>query len=212
MKYTYVLWDFNGTILNDVEVGIKSTNIMLKKRGLNKIHSVKEYYDMFCFPIIDYYKKLGFDFEKECFEDLSVEWVEHYLFNVKEAVIFDGAVDLMKKLKNNNITQIILSATEQKMLENQIEGLGIREYFNEIIGLDNIYAFSKVGAAEKWISDKVPRKILMLGDTYHDYEVAKTIGIDIILIANGHQSKKQLEKCDCIIVDDIRQVNDILEI
>ena len=34
-KYEYVIWDFNGTILDDVEASMSSVNKLLVERGLS---------------------------------------------------------------------------------------------------------------------------------------------------------------------------------
>ena len=60
----YVIWDFNGTIIDDVDVSFRAANILLEEYGLKKISSHDEYRGMLCFPVIDYYRKLGFDFDK----------------------------------------------------------------------------------------------------------------------------------------------------
>ena len=65
MKYTHIIWDFNGTVLDDVEAGIRSVNDMLAARGLPVITSVAQYRELFSFPVIDYYRRLGLDVEKE---------------------------------------------------------------------------------------------------------------------------------------------------
>ena len=74
MRYTHVIWDFNGTIVNDVEAGIKSENVLLARRGMSLIEDVDYYRSIFTFPIVDYYKKLGHDFTRDPYEKLSVEW------------------------------------------------------------------------------------------------------------------------------------------
>ena len=76
MKYTDIVWDFNGTLLDDIRAGIDAVNEMLARRDLATIQSVEQYRELFCFPIIDYYAKLGFDFEKEDYYSvLAPEWV-----------------------------------------------------------------------------------------------------------------------------------------
>ena len=70
MKYTHIIWDFNGTIFADMDAGIVSVNKMLEERGLPIIPNIEYYRDIFDFPIIDYYRGLGFDFEKESYEDV----------------------------------------------------------------------------------------------------------------------------------------------
>ena len=63
-KYTHLIWDFNGTIMDDVKAGIDSVNQMLSERSLPIIPSVEAYRDIFDFPIEEYYRSLGFDFVK----------------------------------------------------------------------------------------------------------------------------------------------------
>ena len=85
----FYIWDFNGTILDDVEVGIRSVNHLLRERGLRTIESREAYRQIFGFPVEEYYRKLGFDFEKEPYEVIAPLWVEQYLKNVKDAPLFD---------------------------------------------------------------------------------------------------------------------------
>ena len=65
MDYTHVIWDFNGTVLSDMQVGIDSVNAMLAERGLPTLTGLDAYRETFDFPVEDYYRRLGFDFEKE---------------------------------------------------------------------------------------------------------------------------------------------------
>ena len=77
MKYKNVVWDWNGTLLNDVKVGVNTLNDMLGRRGLPLL-SVEDYKEKFGFPVIDFYDRVGFDMEKESFHELSVDFVETY--------------------------------------------------------------------------------------------------------------------------------------
>ena len=61
-----IIWDWNGTLLDDLDLSLESVNILLEERNLPAL-SVEKYKDIFCFPIVDYYVKAGFDFEKEAF-------------------------------------------------------------------------------------------------------------------------------------------------
>lgn len=79
MKYTHVVWDFNGTVLDDVEAGIRAVNDLLVARGLPCIADADAYRRVFRFPIKSYYEALGFDFKKETYEALAPQWVERYL-------------------------------------------------------------------------------------------------------------------------------------
>ncbi|MBO7302806.1 MAG: HAD hydrolase-like protein, partial [Clostridia bacterium] len=92
MKYTYCIWDFNGTILDDVELGIYSINELFKAHNMDKRLDRDIYRKEFDFPIKDYYRRVGFDFEKTPYEDLAVEWVNIYFSNFDKAKVYDDVV------------------------------------------------------------------------------------------------------------------------
>ncbi len=193
--YSLIIWDFNGTILDDVGIGIESVNRLLIRRNFKKLENIGEYHKVFGFPIIDYYKRLGFDFEKESYELLAKEWVNEYTSLESTAVLRPFVKELLEMISSFGITQVILSASEKNMLTRQVDALGIRNFFDEILGVDDIYAFGKEEMARKWMSKKHIESALVIGDTEHDAEVARKIGADCILIGGGHQDVKTLQKC-----------------
>ncbi len=189
----YCIWDFNGTILDDVGVGIASVNNLLGERNLPLLESKEAYRRVFRFPIRSYYEKLGFDFEKESYEVIAPLWVEQYLERVRTAGLYDGVREVLEGLQALGIKQIVLSATERNMLEGQLSSLGIRDFFEEILGLDNIHAASKLALARDWRARHPSARAIFLGDTDHDYETAKEMGAECFLIAGGHQSMEYLQ-------------------
>ena len=78
-KYTHVIWDFNGTVLDDVRACINSMNALLAARGLPLL-TEERYKKVFGFPVEEYYGRLGLDLAAEDFKTvLAPEWVEQYL-------------------------------------------------------------------------------------------------------------------------------------
>lgn len=178
--------------MDDVEIGIESVNLLLRKRGLKTLGSREEYQKIFGFPIIDYYKRLGFDFEKEPYEDIAVEWVNEYTARESTAKVVHGVKELLEYFHQNGVKQVIISACEKEMLSRNVRNLGVYQYFEDICGIDNIYASSKEEIALKWRSENLNEKLLFIGDTDHDCTVAKAIDADCVLVAQGHQSYESL--------------------
>ena len=211
-KYTHLIWDFNGTILDDVEIGIESVNLMLSARGLKTLNSVEEYRHAFGFPIIDYYRSLGFDFEKEDYYTvLAPEWVNNYLERVPRTRAFVGVEDTLKAVRKLGLVQVLLSASEVEQLTGQLCGLGLDGYFSEIVGLDNIHAGSKKDNALLWKARNPDAVPLLIGDTEHDAEVARAVGADCVLFAGGHQPRELLESLGLPVVDNIPQLLEFLK-
>jgi len=210
MKYTHIIWDFNGTIFDDVDIGIESVNVLLAARHMPLIPSRDYYRSVHSFPVIDYYRKIGFDFSKESFDDIAVEWVNEYLSRVSRAGVNPEALEMLGFVRTLGLKQILLSATELEMLKGQVADLGIEHYFDEICGMDNIYAHGKKSLAERWRREHPDAKALLIGDTDHDFEVACAMGADCILFAGGHQSREQFMSLDCAVVDSLLAVKSFL--
>lgn len=206
MTYSHIIWDFNGTILDDVKTGIDAVNTMLQKRNIPIIPDIRAYHELFGFPVKDYYKRLGFDFEKESYDTLSVEWVDLYMKNVVSAPLNTGIKEALNKFASFGIPQIILSATEAGMLEKQLNMLCIREYFDSVFGLDNIHAGGKTHLCEVIKEKYRPTKALVIGDTTHDFETSLKLDADCILFSGGHMKKALLLQCGCPVIDNISDI------
>lgn len=193
MKYSHILWDFNGTVLDDVDVGINAINVLLSRRNMKTLDSLEEYHANFGFPIIDYYRKLGFDFEKEPYSKIALEWVDEYNRFVCGAGLCPGVREANRAFRLAGARQIIFSASEIGMLQGQLEDLGISDAFDEVLGCDNIEAHGKTALGIEWMKRERPHRAILIGDTQHDAESAREMGIECILVSRGHQSKKVLE-------------------
>ena len=192
MNYTYCIWDFNGTIFDDIGASIKAVNTLLAERGLPTLESKERYHEVFDFPIIDYYRRIGFDFDKEPYEVVAPLWVELYLENSKSSGLFEDVIPTLDFFESQGVKQSVLSASELKMLTGQRKDLGIYDRFEEIMGIDNIYAESKLALASAWKERHAGERVMFIGDTTHDYETAKLLGADCYLVSAGHQPEYKL--------------------
>ena len=191
--HTHIIWDFNGTLLDDIRLGIDSVNTMLEKRGLPVIPDEETYRHVFGFPVDIYYRRLGFDFEAEDYDTvLAPEWVAHYLAGEAGCGLIPGAAEVVAAIGKKGLPQLVLSATKIEQLEGQIRRLGLEDAFEEILGLDNIHARSKVNLALDWKERHPHACPLFIGDTEHDVDVADAIGADCILFCGGHQAEEIL--------------------
>lgn len=193
MKYTHVIWDFNGTIFDDLMPSINSTNKMLRERNIPEFASVDEYRRAFGFPVKDYYERIGFDFNKWKYEDLAVEWLQLYLESTKKSGLMPGVKNALERFDELGVKQTVLSACESGILGDQLHMLGVDGYFCEIIGLDNIHAGGKSELAHIWREQNASATAAFIGDTVHDAEVADIIGADCYLYLGGHQDKARLQ-------------------
>ena len=206
-NYKHIIWDWNGTLVDDVWLVVEVMNKMLKKRHLPSIDS-KKYREIFDFPVTKYYSKLGFDFSNESFEELTDEFISEYYARFNGCKLFDEVEEVLKKIRDRGISQSILSASKEDILIEKIKYYGIDKYFCRIIGIENHYAESKVEGGKKWIAklNLNPQDVLLIGDTIHDYDVSKHIGCDCLLVANGHHSYERLAKLGIDVVSTLKEI------
>ena len=209
MKIKHIIWDWNGTLLNDNWLAITAINILLKRYDLPSL-SLKRYLRIFSFPVIDYYERLGFDFNKTPFKVVGTEFIDEYTKRMYQATLQDGASDSLEYFNNIGIGQSLLSAAKQKMLDDLMEYHNLNEYFYKVCGLSDHYANSKVEAGKELIAelDCKPNEAIMVGDTIHDAEVADEIGTQCILIAQGHAPYEKLLSSGKIVFNNL---NDFIE-
>ncbi|MDE7161191.1 MAG: HAD family hydrolase [Anaeroplasmataceae bacterium] len=208
----YIFLDFNGTIIDDIDLCIELLNEILRKQ--NKPEVTKERYkNIFTFPVKKYYELAGIDFTLDSFEDLADWFIAKYQPLSLQCGLFPKCVETFQKLKEKGYHLVILSASEKNNLLEQCQSYKIDTYFDAILGIDNIHAESKVQIALNYMKANgiQGNEVLFVGDTLHDLEVAKAMQASCMLVSCGHQSVEVLSKGGVPILSDISALIDGLE-
>lgn len=216
MKPELIIWDWNGTILDDALVCKTIANTMLSERGIPTLPDMDAYRAVFGFPIKAYYEKMGYRFgpEDEPYERVADEFIVWYDRLYRDAVLRPGIVPFLDRLKGEGYRQVLLSATRLDQLLVQVAAFGdVGDRFEKKLGLTDHYAFSKAALARDFIeSQGIPRdRALFIGDTDHDYEVSSAIGCPCVLLEGGHQSRERLLKMGVPVLPDLNALGDYLD-
>lgn len=192
MAAELVLWDWNGTLLDDLTYAMDVRNRSFPAFGLAPVQSVEAYHAQFTFPVRLYYERAGVT--EDCFEAVAHAWMAEYERGFADVPLHADAVEALERLHGAGVEQAMLSATKRDMLVEQISRFPIRKYFSDVLGISDIYASSKeaIGRAYLNACGKAPQNVLMIGDTLHDAEVAQAMGTRCVLVPRGHQSRETL--------------------
>lgn len=212
MKYKHIIWDWNGTLLDDLDLCRDLINGILTENNLPTLTNEK-YKEIFTFPVKDYYEKAGLDLSGNKFEVMGKVFIQNYEKRRSEAVLHKDVNKTLNYISQNEIPQSILSAYSQETLNEIIEQFELTKYFSNIVGLDHIYASSKLDNGKKLMKKLGLNKgeVLFVGDTLHDLEVAEEIGADCVLVSHGHQSKERLSINGNSVVDSLSEIKDLLK-
>jgi len=200
-----ILWDWNGTLLDDLAYGMRVRNRTFPAFGLPTVDSVEEYHRQFTFPIRLYYERAGVTDEN--FVEVAHAWMGEYVRGFADVKLHPDAPEVLERFARAGLRQVVLSATRRDMLEEQIAQFSIRHYFETVLGLGDIYAGSKEDIGRQYLQTCgiAPQETLVIGDTLHDADVARAIGANCVLVSRGHQSREMLLTAGVPVVHTLRE-------
>lgn len=188
----HVIWDWNGTLLNDVDLCVDVVSEVLADHDKPPI-TRDQYRAIFRFPVSDYYEDLGL--EKNAFEEITYKFVERYNARAKDCPLFDGVHDLLAELNRAEVPMSVLSAANEVDLKDFLSHHQLSAYFEQVFGIHNHFAAGKVERGKQLLQrlDLDPATVVLVGDTDHDAKVAQELGVHVLLLGDGHQCHTRLE-------------------
>ncbi len=197
-----IIWDWNGTLFDDVSTGPAILNRMLAKREKPPLRDLDHYREIFQFPVENYYRAAGLDFSSESFESMAADYIALYPMESQNCGLAEGAKEALEAFRQAGFRQNILSASEQGLLESQLKKFSIEGYFSHVIGQKDGYAVGKTERGLQWLREEgiPPEDCVLIGDTDHDAQTAKKLGCRCVLLACGHQSRERLQRTGAAVV------------
>ena len=191
---THILWDWNGTLLDDTQAALDTLNIMLARRGGTPI-TMEFYRDHFAFPVKPFYKSIGVCLENEDWDALAREY--HDVYAEQPVRLNPETIAALERVKAAGARQSIISALRQDLLEEITARLGVAKYMDRICGVDNLDGFGKIDRAREMLSslrtssDRTS-SFMLVGDSLHDKEVADALGVRCVLCGQGSHAAWRL--------------------
>lgn len=191
-----ILWDWNGTLLDDTQAALDTLNFMLRERGSPEI-GMDFYRDNFAFPVRPFYERIGVCLENEDWDALAREYHDVYARQPKR--LNGAAVAALEAVRAAGVRQSVISALRQDLLDAAIAEFGLSGYFDFVYGVDNLDGASKVSRARELLAALRgrgigPECVTMVGDALHDKEVADALGVACVLCAQGSHAAWRLAK------------------
>ena len=193
-RVRYLVWDWNGTLLDDTFACCAAVNEMLSVRQLPAI-DLDFFRSRFAFPSRRFYDEIGMTTCDATWDAMAQEYHDRY--HRQPVRINPDAVPAFEAAKANGFRQSILSALRQDFLDLDTRNYGVASYMDHVFGGDNLDGGSKEKRAHelyaRLVSDGVgPGEAVMIGDSLHDKEVADAIGIGCVLFSGGTHSAERL--------------------
>lgn len=207
-----VFWDWNGTLMDDVDYSCACLNGLLAEYDYPQRYALEEYRRIFGFPIEAYYRRVGFDFGRDPFPRLAESYMSLYNAGVDGCPLTAGAADTLGALAARCEGQVLLSVSRRDYLVDQAKRRGVDGRFTEMLGLSDIHGVSKVELGRRYMAScgADPARCVMIGDTDHDAETARAMGVRCILYTGGHQSRARLQATGSPTIDRLEDLPGLL--
>ena len=194
----YILWDWNGTLLDDTQAALDTLNAMLTRRGEKSI-AMDFYRDHFAFPCRPFYEQIGMRVSDDEWDALAQEY--HDVYSRQPVRLNAETIAALEQVKAAGVKQSIISALRQDLLDQVTASTGVAPYMECIYGVDNLDGASKLDRALELMTaitaqapDGQPLDVVMIGDALHDKEVADALGIRCVLCAQGSHAGWRLRE------------------
>ena len=197
MKYTTVLFDLDGTL---VDSGIGVTNSVahaMEKFGMTPPPR-QELFKFIGPPLVQSFKEFcGFDEEKTT---LAIKYYREYYSKkgILECTMYEGVTELLGSLKKKGYKLALATSKPEIYASQVVENKGIISYLDYLAAAttDEKTRATKEAVIEHALSlcdEKDRRKILMVGDRHFDINGARAFGLDSVGVTFGYGSYGELK-------------------
>lgn len=200
----HVVFDWNGTLLDDCDLAVATVNTLLRDANLPPVTRL-QYRTLFRFPIIDFYHDLGLTGEGGRFPALMRTYLARFNAAVDECALHVGAQATIAGLNAAGLTVSILSASQRDTLIRSVQAKGLETWLLEAVGLEDGHAHGKIAVAHAFVARHQldPREVLLIGDTDHDHEVAEVLGWSFLFVEHGHQEGVRIRRHQAKVLSDL---------
>ena len=207
----HIIWDFNGTLLNDAQLSVDADNAVFAQLGLPPI-TIDDYRAHMTMPVRDFYTALGIDLNVYTYDTISRLWLAIFNAGALEAGLVPGMLDVVRALHGAGRSQSVLSASFEPSLRHQCDALGLTPYMRAIDGQEDENAERKTAIGHRQLArlGLSGENAVLIGDLATDAELAHELGASCILVPWGHNSLERLSACGCPVAHSAAELQELL--
>ena len=207
----HIIWDWNGTLLNDLAIIIESVNRTVGSVGIPAI-TLDDYRTHYTRPVKQFYDNIaGYEIDAETWQGIDGLFHANYRNMVSDAQLAAGAEEALRSIDDGPHGQSLLTMASAAELELAFELFDVERFFD--------VAQANTGPAGGFKSDLLadhlarldvdPREVTMIGDTVDDGQAALDNEIGCVLYDDGSHHRHDLETVGVPITDSIAKAVEI---
>jgi phosphoglycolate phosphatase-like HAD superfamily hydrolase len=202
---THIVWDWNGTLVDDLTLVVAATNASLASVGAGPV-TADEHRRDFRRPVDAYYAGvLGRRLDPDDFRALDRVFQEAYTAGLETCAL---TVDALTCLRGWTGTQSLLSMWFHDQLVPTVDRYQLTRYFTRVDGLRSMVGG---GPKEPHLREHLDAlglaaaDCVLIGDSVDDAEAAASIGARCLLYSGGFTHRDRLVEVGVPVVDSLSE-------
>lgn len=212
---THLVWDWNGTLLDDIQAVIHATNAAFAEVELEPI-TPAQYREMYCIPIPRFYERFMGRLPTQAeWERMDGSFHRSYAEQRPACGLTEGVEQLLDQWQLAGRSQSLLSMHGHEQLVPVVRGYGIERRFVRVDGRTGPSGGSKAQHMERHFAalDGIsPEHSVVIGDAVDDAVAAAHVGARAVLYTGGSHSRGNLEAAGVPVVDTLAEAVALAEV
>lgn len=213
MRASHVVWDWNGTLLDDNRIVLAAVNEVCAGFGRADLTWV-EWQTAYARPMrVSYEQILARALDDEEWARVDKLYHERYDALLHSCGLAAGVPDVLRQWTDSGRTQSLLSMWFHARLTPTVEQFGLTQYFTRIDGLA-----AEVGGGSKAESlirhleaqNLNPAEVVLIGDVVDDAQATQAAGAHCILVSTGAMTRTALEATGAPVTNSITEALNLL--
>ncbi|WP_327379991.1 MULTISPECIES: HAD family hydrolase [unclassified Streptomyces] len=212
---THLVWDWNGTLLDDIHAVLGATNAAFAEVDLAPL-TLKQYRETYCVPIPKFYERLMGRLPTPAeWERMDGLFHRHYTEQRAACGLTEGVEELLVRWLSGGRSQSLLSMYGHEHLVPVVRGYGIERHFVRVDGRTGPSGGSKALHMERHfevLGGIAPESAVVIGDAVDDAVAAAHVGARAVLYTGGSHSRSSLEAAGVPVVDTLAEAVALAEL
>ncbi|MFC9946085.1 HAD family hydrolase [Streptomyces pratensis] len=212
---THLVWDWNGTLLDDIHAVLGATNAAFAEVDLAPL-TLEQYRETYCVPIPKFYERLMGRLPTPAeWERMDGLFHRHYSEQRVACGLTEGVEELLVRWQAGGRSQSLLSMYGHEHLVPVVRGYGIERHFVRVDGRTGPSGGSKAQHMERHfevLGHIAPESAVVIGDAVDDAVAAAHVGARAVLYTGGSHSRSSLEAAGVPVVDTLAEAVALAEL
>lgn len=215
----HVIWDWNGTLLDDFPAIVAAVNAVLGELGEQRIEP-DDYRDHYTRPVHLFYERLlGRPVEPAEWDRIDHSFHTAYRARMHAAPLARNGLQALHRVADAGWSQSLLSMLRHDELMSALERRGVAEHMLHVEGLRGGGGDRKAPHMARHLehvarlrSELRGQTCVVIGDSLDDARAAKEVGVRCVLYDGGSHHRVELEQAGVPVAGDLLEALTLAEI